>query len=79
MKKNVFKLGDMQENAFSDIKNKLTNAPLLFLSNFDKTFEIEFDASGLGIGAVLMQDGKPVTYFSEKLNGVALNYPIDDK
>jgi len=75
----VFKWGDMQENAFNELKNKLTNASLLVLPNFDKTFEIEGDASGLGIGTVLMQDGKPVMYFSEKLNGAALNYSTYDK
>ena len=71
--------GDMQENAFNELKNKLTNVPLLVLPNFYKTFEIECDASGLGIGAVLMQDGKPVMYFSEKLNVAALNHPTYDK
>ena len=34
---------------------------------------------GLGIGAVLMQEGRPVVYFSEKLSGAALNYPTYDK
>ena len=46
----------MQENAFNELKKKLTSAPLLLLPNFDKTFEIECDASSLGIDAVLMQD-----------------------
>ncbi|KAH9792723.1 hypothetical protein KPL71_004248 [Citrus sinensis] len=33
----------------------------------------------IGIGAVLMQEGRPIAYFSEKLSGAALNYPTYDK
>ncbi|KAL2248274.1 UNVERIFIED_CONTAM: Transposon Ty3-G Gag-Pol polyprotein [Sesamum indicum] len=79
-KKNVpFKWGNTQKKAFQAIKEKLTHAPLLALPDFGKTFAIECDASGISIGGVLMQGGRPVAYFSEKLSGSTLNYPTYDK
>ncbi|KAG8490723.1 hypothetical protein CXB51_013780 [Gossypium anomalum] len=47
--------------------------------DFSRTFELECDASGVGIRAVLTQDGRPIAYFSEKLSGAPLNYPVYDK
>ncbi|XP_056858080.1 uncharacterized protein LOC130507383, partial [Raphanus sativus] len=80
IKKSVgFTWGSDQEEAFQMLKDKLTSAPLLALPDFSKTFEIECDASGIGTGAVLMQDKKPIAYFSEKLGGATLNYPTYDK
>ena len=80
IKKNVgFKWEKAEEDAFQNLKGKLTNAPLLVFPNFVKTFEIECDASGVGIGAVLMQEKRPIAYFSEKLSGAMLNYPTYDK
>jgi hypothetical protein len=57
----------------------LTHAPLLQLSDFGKTFELECDASGIGTGGMLLQEGKHVAYFSEKLSGASLNYSTYDK
>jgi hypothetical protein len=69
-----FSWGNVQEHAFSMLKDKLTHAPLLQLPDFNNTFELECDASGIGLGGVLLQEGKPVAYFSKKLSGPILNY-----
>ncbi|CAM8979409.1 unnamed protein product [Rhodiola kirilowii] len=80
IKKNVeIQMGSSTREAFNKLKDSLTHAPVLVLPNFEKTFDIKCDASGTGIGAVLTQGGKPVAYFSEKLSGASLNYPIYDK
>jgi hypothetical protein len=79
-KKDVpFTWGHAQQDAFLLLKDRLTHAPLLQLPHFNKTFELECDASGIGLGGVLLQDGKPVAYFCEKLSGPSLNYSTYDK
>ena len=51
-----FKCGSKQDRAFIEIKEMLCGPPLLTLPDFSKTFEIEYDASRIGIGVVLMQE-----------------------
>ena len=74
-----FSWGVAQDRSFNMLKDKLTHAPLLQLPNFNKTFELESDASGIGLGGVLLQEGKPVAYFSEKMSGPVLKYSTYDK
>jgi hypothetical protein len=74
-----FSWGTRQENAFDMLKDKLTHAPLLQLPDLNKTFELECDASGIGLDGVLQQERKHVVYFSEKLSGTILNYSTYDK
>ncbi|KAK1618241.1 hypothetical protein QYE76_023758 [Lolium multiflorum] len=71
--------GASQDHAFDQLKRLLTSASLLALPDFNKQFEIECDASGIGIGGLLMQEDRPIAYFSEKLSGAKLNYPIYDR
>ena len=78
-KRSEFKWGRAQERAFETLKLKLTQAPLLVLPDFTRPFEVECDASGVGIGGMLMQEGKPIAFFSEKLKGACLNYSTYDK
>jgi hypothetical protein len=74
-----FRWGPSQQQDFDALKSKLTQAPLLQLPDFDKTFELECDATRIGIGGVLIQGGKHVAFFSEKLHGPTLNYSTYDK
>lgn len=52
--------GTAQEKAFTVLKDKMTHAHLLQLSDFNKTFDVECDASEIGLGGALLQDGKPL-------------------
>ncbi|MCI44951.1 hypothetical protein A2U01_0066190, partial [Trifolium medium] len=44
----------------------MSSAPVLSLPNFEERFILETDASGLGMGAVLIQQGHPICYYSKQ-------------
>ena len=66
LKKDSSAWSSAADSSFQNLKNAMTTAPVLRLPDFDNPFCIETDASDSGIGAVLLQDGHPVSYFSKK-------------
>ena len=74
-----FKWSKAATRAFGEVKKKMTEVPVMHLADFAKLFEVECDASGLGIGGVLSQERHPIAYFSEKLNDPKLRYSTYDK
>ncbi|GKB52069.1 putative reverse transcriptase domain-containing protein [Tanacetum coccineum] len=73
-KSKIFDWGEEQENAFQTLKDKLCNAPILALLDGPKYFVVYCDASGLGLGCVLMQRGKVIAYASRQLKIYEKNY-----
>jgi hypothetical protein len=67
------------EVAFSRVKQALTSPETLAMPDFSKPFVVTTDASDLGLGAVLEQDGRPVAYESRKFNAAELNYTVTEK
>ncbi|KAH9726475.1 hypothetical protein KPL70_008268 [Citrus sinensis] len=65
--KDAFHWNSEATTAFASLKQAMVQAPVLKLPDFDSEFVIETDASNVGIGAVLMQQGHLVAYFSKKI------------
>ena len=66
------------ENSFLELKNRLTSAPILTLPSGEGGLVVYSDASGKGLGCVLMQQGKVVAYGSRQLKPHERNYPTHD-
>ncbi|KAJ0550590.1 putative nucleotidyltransferase, Ribonuclease H [Helianthus annuus] len=79
LKASKFQWTPAAQVAFDTLKRAVTEAPVLALPNFDVIFQVECDASGVGIGGVLSQQNRPVAYFSEKLNECRQKYSTYDK
>ncbi|GKB59289.1 putative reverse transcriptase domain-containing protein [Tanacetum coccineum] len=74
----TFDWGEEQELAFQTLKDKLCNAPVLALPDRPEDFVVYYDASGIGLGYVLMQRGKVIAYASRQLKIHEMNYTTHD-
>ncbi|WVZ76016.1 hypothetical protein U9M48_024021 [Paspalum notatum var. saurae] len=78
-KKNAKYLWDPKcEEAFTSLKKSLTSAPVLAQPDVTKPFDVYCDASGNGLGCVLMQEGRVIAYASRKLRKHEANYATHD-
>jgi transposase InsO family protein len=69
----------VREEAFRNLKLALTSAPVLQIPDFTKPFEVIADASGFALGAILMQDGRPVAFESRVMSPAERNYPVGEQ
>ena len=66
------------ETSFQELKKRLVSAPVLCLPDLEKDFQVYCDTSDRGLGCVLMQGGKVVSYVSRQLKKHEVNYPTHD-
>ncbi|GJS04598.1 putative reverse transcriptase domain-containing protein [Tanacetum coccineum] len=74
----TFDWGEKQELTFQTLKDKLCNAPILALPDGLKDFMVYFNASGIGLGCMLMQRSKVIAYASRQLKIHEMNYTTYD-
>jgi hypothetical protein len=68
LKNNSFTWTRATAQDFQTLKMAMCTTPILALPSFTKTFFLECDASGKGIGVVFMQEGQPLAFTSKQLS-----------
>jgi hypothetical protein len=79
LKKNCFTWTPAAAQSFQTLKTAMWTTLVLALPDFTKTFVLECEDSGKGIGAVLMQEGLPLAFTSKQLSEKNLGKPIYEK
>ncbi|GJT36336.1 putative reverse transcriptase domain-containing protein, partial [Tanacetum coccineum] len=74
----AYEWGEKEEEAFQTLKNNLCYAPILWLPDGIEDFVVYCDASNQGLGCLLMQRGKVITYASRQLKIHEKNYTTHD-
>ena len=76
--KKKFKSTEAVEKAFQILKQEVATKPILVLPTFDKLFTIECNARNVVVGGVLSLEGRPMAFFSEKINDAKKKYSTYD-
>lgn len=79
LKKDNYWWTEVATEAFEHLKRALTCAPVLAKPDFSKQFILETDASGFGSGAVLLQEHRPIAFYSKLLGVRAQQKSIYEK
>ena len=79
LQKNQFVWSSAAQQAFDTLKHVMSSTPVLALPNFQEVFEVATDASNVGIGAVLIQQGQPTTFLSKALGEAHKHLSIYEK
>merc|ERR1712016_45423 len=74
-----WKWTDVHTKAFNDIKKIVSRDVLLAYPDFNETFDIHTDASKVQLGAVISQNGKPIAFYSRKLNPAQTRYTTTER
>ena len=74
-----FVWGEAQNRAFHEMRALLATDAILVYPDHNKPFEVESDASDYQLGAVIKQEGRPVAFYSRKLNSAQKNYTTIEK
>ena len=74
-----FNWTEKQDKAFDEIKKNISEQTMLAFPDFEKPFDIHTDASDYQLGAVVSQEGKPIAFYSRKLNAAQCNYTTGER
>ncbi|KAG1394361.1 hypothetical protein G6F60_010905 [Rhizopus arrhizus] len=74
-----WKWGSREESAFQQLKNMVINLPELAYPNPYIPYELHCDASDFGLGAVLVQIGRPIAFASQTLSPAEQNYTVTER
>jgi hypothetical protein len=74
-----WKWTEVEQHAFEEVKQMVIREALLSYPDFSREFHVYADASDYQLGGVIMQDGKPIAYYTRKLNKAQSKYWTGEK